>query len=425
MSNRISGRSFKCVMGALAGIFASVLSTVSGTAAPATDNAGEVTSLSEMLSAGKTSLNFRYRYEFVDQDGFSKDANASTVRSRLAFQSAALNGFSFFIEAEDVREIILDDFNSGAGTSSSRRNKYPVVADPEGSEFNQAYIDYNSEGWRVRLGRQRINLDNQRFVGGVGWRQNEQTYDGLSVNYSNEMLTAFIAYIDNVNRIFGDDVPAGDSPQDGTFLVNVAGDIDRIGKLTGYYYTIDAQNDAFAATSTDTYGLRLSGKQKLDTTSVRYAAEYASQSDKGNNPVSYDADYYNLDAGVIYENFDVGIGWEVLTGNADTSGKAFRTPFATLHAFNGWADRFLSTPGAGLDDKYLKVKTTLSETLVQLRYHRFEAEDGGTDFGDEIDFRVGRKLNKYVRGDLFLANFSGDNGFPDTTKVWLMFSIVL
>ncbi len=401
-------KGFRLLGGALASLGMIGMNTSTAPALGAeinVDNSGEAVTLSEMLSKGKTSLNFRYRYEFVDQDGFSEDANASTVRSRLAFQSAALNGFSFFIEAEDVRELLWDDFNSGAGTSSAGRSKYPVVADPEGSEFNQAYIDYASQGWRARLGRQRINLDNQRFVGGVGWRQNEQTFDGFSVNYSNDMLTAFIAYIDNVNRIFGDSVAAGDSPQDGTFLVNVAGDISDIGKLTGYYYGIDAQEAAFASTSTDTFGIRFNGKQKLDETSLRYTVEYAS--------------------GVIYDNFDVGLGWEVLTGDANSPGESFRTPFATLHAFNGWADMFLSTPGAGLDDKYIKFQATFSETLVQLRYHTFEAEDGGSDFGDEVDFRIGRKLNRYVRGDLFFADFSGDNGFPDTTKVWLMFTINL
>jgi len=32
-----------------------------------------------LLGDGKISLDFRYRYEFVDQDGFDHDANANTL----------------------------------------------------------------------------------------------------------------------------------------------------------------------------------------------------------------------------------------------------------------------------------------------------------------------------------------------------------
>ncbi len=77
---------------------------------------------------------------------------------------------------------------------------------------------------------------------------------------------------------------------------------------------------------------------------------------------------------------------EVLTGDANDSGKAFRTPLATLHVFNGWADKFLTTPAAGLDDRYLKFK-------VVLRLHNIESEDGVSNFGDELDLRIGYKLN--------------------------------
>ena len=47
-------------------------------------------------------------------------------------------------------------------------------------------------------------------------------------------------------------------------------------------------------------------------------------------------------------------GYEVLEG-APTGGLAFVTPLATLHKFQGWADKFLATPASGIEDAYIAV----------------------------------------------------------------------
>jgi hypothetical protein len=392
------------------------------------DEAGEPAkgdSLDNLIDGGKVALSFRYRFEGVDDDAFSADAEASTLRSRLSLQSGKYRDFEFFVEVDDVHEVIWDDFDAGQGNTPSR-TRYPQVNDPEGTEINQVYVDYNGfKDWSVRLGRQRINLDNQRFVGGVGWRQNEQTYDAVKIGYEGDAFSATYAFVATVRRIFGDDVPAGKHEQDGTHLLNVSGDIAGIGKLAGYYYRID--NEDAAAASTATIGGRLTGSQNLDEDlKIRYAAEFARQTDAANNAADYSANYWNLDAGVVFGIYDVGIGWEVLAGDADSAlNEAFRTPFATLHAFNGWADKFLGTPAAGLDDKYVKFKATPGRTIVQLRYHDFETEDGGSSLGDEIDLQVGYKINDRLRGDFYYATFDGAGGVSDTDKVWLQLFFAL
>ena len=119
----------------------------------------------DSFSDGDASLSFRYRFETVDQDGFDKDANASTLRTRLNYKTKDYKGFTFFVEADNVTQVFEDNYNAGAGNSPSM-TQYPVVADPEGTEINQAWFNYNfSEGNGVKVGRQRILLDNQRFVG--------------------------------------------------------------------------------------------------------------------------------------------------------------------------------------------------------------------------------------------------------------------
>ncbi len=45
--------------------------------------------LAGAITTGKASIGFRYRYEFVDQDGFTENANASTVRLRLNYKTGA------------------------------------------------------------------------------------------------------------------------------------------------------------------------------------------------------------------------------------------------------------------------------------------------------------------------------------------------
>jgi hypothetical protein len=49
---------------------------------------------------------------------------------------------------------------------------YPVIADPEDTELDQAYVVWEGDGDAMFIGRQRINMANQRFIGAVGFRQN-------------------------------------------------------------------------------------------------------------------------------------------------------------------------------------------------------------------------------------------------------------
>ncbi len=380
--------------------------------------------IADLINKGSAKLALRYRYEGVDDDGFGEDAKASTLRTRLTLESGHYMNFSGLLEFDNISEIVADDFNAGAGNTPDR-TEYPVVADPDGTEVNQMYVDYNGiDEVRLRLGRQRITFDNHRFIGNVGWRQNEQTYDAFSTYWQRDNIHVTYAYVDDVRRIFGEEVPAGREEQDNTHLINGRIDLADIGAITGYYYHIDSEDAV--ATSTSTFGARLSGSRPVDTMTVRYAVEFARQSDAGDNPASFDANYYLLDGGVIIDNFDIGLAWEVLQGNENVAGEAFSTPFATLHAFNGWADKFLGTPSEGLDDRFARAKATFGDFSAELAYHLFEGQDTGDDLGEEWDVSVGYQFHPRIRGDLKLAAFDGeDPRYSDTTKFWVMVSATL
>ena len=135
-------------------------------------------SLGQALEEGKIDLDLRYRYEHVEQEGFDEDADASTLRLRLGFGSGVYYGFSAYVDFEVLRAIGADDYTS----TVNGKDEFPAVFDPEDEELNQAYLAYSApKKTVVRLGRQRIVLDNHRFVGNVGWRQLEQTFDAISV----------------------------------------------------------------------------------------------------------------------------------------------------------------------------------------------------------------------------------------------------
>jgi hypothetical protein len=372
----------------------------------------------DAFTDGKAGLDLRYRLENVYQDSFDFDATASTLRTRFNFKTSDTRSFGFFVEYDYIFTLGWDDYNAGAGNSPDK-TMYPVIADPEGGDLNQVFLQWkNDKGTLLRGGRQRIIYDNARFVGNVGWRQNEQTYDGGYFQHKAGGFDWQAAWVGQVNRIFGDDVPAGEHDNN-TWLLNGARSWDGIGKLTAYYY--DINNKDSAGFSTRSYGLRFTGKQDSGDIKFGYTAEFARQGDAHNNPVDYSANYYRLDLSLLAGPFTPYIGYEVLGGDATRGGAAFRTPLATLHAFNGWADKFLTTPDAGLKDFFIGVKGKAGAINWNLLWHDFKADDGGARFGREIDASVGTKFAERY-GVLFKAAwFDGESGSPydDTTKFWV------
>ena len=158
--------------------------------------------LSNLFTQGKPILDARYRFENVDQNNDLRDANAQTLRTRAGFQSGQWYGLSGLLEVDNVSRIGDDAYNS----TRNGQKEYAVVADPDGTEVNQALLRYDHKLGSAVLGRQRINLDNQRFIGSVAWRQNEQTFDGALTQLKPlDGLTLSYAYLDQVNTVFGPD----------------------------------------------------------------------------------------------------------------------------------------------------------------------------------------------------------------------------
>lgn len=378
---------------------------------------------SKMISEGKASVDFRYRFENVDQENFNKDATANTLRSRITLATAPWGGFSALLEMDNVSDFGTDDYNS----LSNGNTQYPVIADPEGTDLNQAYFKYAGENMAGMLGRQRINHGNQRFIGGVGWRQNEQTYDGLRGTWEPmELLKIDLSYVANVSRIFGPDDGAQPADLDGdNYFLRADYTITPEQKLAAYGYSLDFdKNDDYSAGKTvdnsgTTYGIEYSGK--FDWFSL--AAAFATQSDSGSSTLDYDADYYMVELGANFGGIGFKGGYEVL-GAGD--GVGFKTPLATLHKFQGWADKFLGTPGDGIEDLYAGVNGKLGPVKLAAIYHDFQAEDTSEDYGTEIDLVATWPINKQFSVQAKYASFSADGTrYDDTDKAWVTLQLKL
>ena len=247
------------------------------------------------LKDGEVNLDIRFRYEFAQIDGLN-DSNAFTMRTRLGYTTARLEGFQAMIELEDNRSADDTQYNA-AGLNG--QPGLSVIADPEDTELNRLWIDYDfrslSEGLPLsaKIGRQRVNLDDQRFIGSVGWRQLEQTLDAARLTYKpTDDLTAQYIYVNDVNRIFGDD--SGLDFESDSHLINVAYTGLEAGKLVGFAYLLDLGNTGTpgAGVSSQTYGLRFDGGTDLnDQLALGYVGSFAFQSDYANNATGYDAIY--------------------------------------------------------------------------------------------------------------------------------------
>lgn len=362
-------------------------------------------SISAALSESNVKVNLRARYEGVDQDGIDKDASALTLRSRITLDTGSYRNFSLGLEVDKVDSLV-DNYNS----TQNGNTQYPKVVDPQGTEVNQGFIKYANSGFSAVVGRQRVLHNNQRFVGGVGWRQNEQTYDGVRAQYNADVFSVDYSYIHNINSITAADIK-------GDFhLVNAKYTINDNHKLAGFAYLLDYDAVANYGSSSSTVGALYNGT--FDKFLVN--ASVATQSDSGDNPTNYSALYINAEAGYNFGQVTVLGGYELL--GSDDGNAAFNTPLATKHKFNGWADKFLGTPNEGLQDVYVTAKGQVSGVKWAATYHDFSSDEGSIDFGNEIDLVASYDFNKNYGVLVKAANYSQGDAITaptDTNKLWV------
>lgn len=367
-----------------------------------------------VLSGGEWSLNARYRVESADQDGPLRSALASTLRTSAGFETNPNLTLGAMFEVEDVHAIGSEKYNS----TTNGRNQYVVVPDPEVTEVNQAYLTVRGSGFRARAGRQAIVLDNSRFVGDVAFRQNQQTYDALTLQATTPGGSRFIyGYLWRVNRFLGEDNPLGDVKLR-THLLNYS--LGRLNgdRLTAYGYLLENDETVLRASSTKTFGISYDGGIDRGTRKFLYRAEYAHQSDYADNPGNLDTWYANAELGYRFASlWTVTAGFEMLSGDGT---QAFQTQLGTNHKFNGTADLFaVETPADGLQDRYLRVYAPLGGTRLTVTWHDFRSDHASRDYGTELDAELEWRLNTHWVVGAQVASYQAQGFATDTVKGWL------
>jgi len=362
------------------------------------------------IRKGEVKFNFRYRFEHVDQDSLSRDANASTLRSRIGYGTAEFHGWTALVEADQVSSIGPERFNS----TENGRTDFPVVADPEGFDLNQALLRYQTDKVTATIGRQRITHADQRFIGGVAWRQNEQTYDGIRLQgkVSGKVSLDYV-WVANVNRIFG----PGDGAQPGDWqgdshIFRAEFVAAEKHKFSVFAYLLDFENDNGPPNSTQTYGITYNGG--FGPLSVD--ATIATQSDYETSPLNYSAEFYSVAARYAFKPVKLSLGYELLGSDSGVAG--FRTPLATLHKFQGFADLFLGTPAAGIEDLYVGLAGKAGSVKLAAIWHDFKSEEGSVDYGTEINLVATWPVTKRVTLQTKFADYNADDFAVDTTRFW-------
>ena len=372
----------------------------------------------------KPLLDLRLRWENVDQDGTAKTADAVTLRARTGAEVTA-GDFRFLGEVEATMPFVERYFSGLNG-----KTQYPLVGDPGNFELNRFQLQYRGvKQLVVTAGRQRINIEDQRFVGSVGWRQNEQSFDAVRAEYGTAKgLQLDLTYAWSDRTIWGiDGTGARQQAISGDNVFAEASYPTPIGKLSGFTFLVDQDEAAVQAyrLSSKTYGARLAGSRPLSrSVKLTYALSYARQSDYHHNPNDYSADYYLIDAALDVAAFKVGAGYEILGADTGAAFTSFQTPLATLHKFQGWADKFLTTPPNGIRDLYgsagysLKKPIGLDAINAQLVYHRFDSDRLSQHYGNEWDALIAAKKGRWT-ATAKLASYDADKFATDTRKLWL------
>lgn len=434
----------------------------------------------DAIKTGKNMTSFRLRYENVQQDGLQpnnlsnptnslnptrlddiKDANALTLRSLIGWQTAPYHNFSFAAQLINVSKLD-DNFNDGTNSfrtngasNQNNRIEYAKVVDPDHTDINQLYVDWTGiKNTRVRAGRQQVNLDNVRFIGDIAFRQVMQVFDGVSVfNKSIPDTELFVAHFEKVNQIFT-------TERNGNLeIINARYRISPTEFLVGYGYLSNFENlglgnawfgagaaNLAADQSNKTFGIRLDGTHPFTPNyRAHYTAEYAKQSDYKGGDDRIDAHYYKLGGGFGIDNFNMRIDQELLSSNKNQY--AFQTPFGTNHLFQGWVDKFLVTPRAGIKDSFVTATYRYGDFVFFADYHVLDSDEdfytvnggatrSGNRYGTEWNAAVTWNIDKNWMTKFEYGKFSEDDHFAaaanvisnpagirgrvrDTEKLWL------
>lgn len=357
--------------------------------------------ITDAIKNGKATLQVRPRLEYVDDDAAATadPAKAFIVRTVLGYKTAPISGITAYVEAEDIRALN-DEYHVPVVQPNP---DFATVVDPESTAINQAWL----AGYGFKLGKQKLVYNNARFIGDVAFRQDDQTFTAIS--YEKAKLLSWLdlqaSYSTKVAMINGQ---SGDIRMP---VVNLKARTPVGATVTLFWAGIEGKEDAGLSPATAGLVANTGSDKSREYRVVRVDGKHGkflydfsrgrqlAYADASETLVP-DADYSDVQIGYDFGPVLVRLQQETLE-------KGFQTPIATLHAFNGWADRFLATPATGLVDTNIKFSGKAAGLGLALAVHHFEADEGGKVFGKEINASVSKTFTPNWSGMIKVAHFDG------------------
>ncbi len=369
----------------------------------------------------KPLIDARLRYEHVDQAGIADSADALTLRVRSGAQ-ASTGGFTALVEGEGT--LALDGhYNDGFNG-----RPLPLVADAQTIELTRAQLSYANKDVRVTAGRQMLELADQRFVGSMPWRQNEQTFDAVRVQWTGiKGLTADATYAWSTRTAYGSQgVPSRPQSVPGNSWFGILGYATPLGTVSGFAYLVDQDSAALSnfQLSSQTYGARLAGSKPVGGLKLSYVGSVARQSNYARNPNRYSALYGFGEATLAGKVLAGTVGYEVLGADKGQAFTSVQTPLASYFRFQGWAGKLSTTPPNGIRDAYgtlaanWKGSGWIAAYGLGATYHRFDSDRLSQHYGDEVDLIASARIRRYTAAIRY-AHYRADAFATNTDKVFL------
>ncbi|HPE83543.1 MAG TPA: alginate export family protein [Aequorivita sp.] len=340
---------------------------------------------------------YRHGYKTLFPDGADPAAFVSQ-RTRLNF-GYKTKQIQFYLSPQDIRVWgDVPQLNS---------------ADENGFSLHQAWADVLLiSDLSLKIGRQEIIYDDQRFFGNVGWAQQGRSHDAAIVKYEPSFMKLHFGAAYNQD---------GEALTGNILTTNTYKSLQYIWlhknweKLSasflflnnGLQYIDEIDETKNGTRYSQTAGIHL--KAKVDKFNFASNLYYQLGNDVANNDLnayllSLEANYSAL------ENLMIGLGGELQSGNdygapANGKNKAFTPLYGTNHKFNGLMDYFYvgnHTNNVGLVDFYGNVKYAFNKkSNVHLALHQFFAaaeinDEASKDLGFEVDLVASYELSEFV-----------------------------
>ncbi|HUP30470.1 MAG TPA: alginate export family protein, partial [Usitatibacter sp.] len=337
--------------------------------------------LADAFRAGRFHAELRPRYNRIDEDDKPLRTEGFTSRAVLGWRSAPYRGLRLTIEGLHTGPLGAKRFNDdGAQIASS---PYPLLPDPRYTGWNQVHAEYTGiDSLRLRLGRQQLRIDNERWVSDNDFRQVPQLFDGVRAVYTGvanaELDAGYFTHMRTTSGMTRElrlaTLRAAWNPLPGHSL-----------GAYGVFHD-QAQNGAFTGFADNSYrvlGVRAEGAFAAGPVDVPYVLEAAQQRPYAGGDSRVHAVYVRAGAGVSTSQFTVRYDYEVKGSNRGQYG--LQMPLTDFYAFNGWTLHFFNTPRQGLRDGWITARHRWNAFTLYAEGHRFRSDFGGIDFGREVD----------------------------------------